>query len=52
MKACELAENVQTIFDISSGKLTVNKKSIFIVKMLTVFRKTVETGMDPRLPQK
>ena len=48
MKPCELAENVHTIFEILSGKLTVNKQRYFFVKNLTDFRKTVETGMDPR----
>ena len=41
--------NRQTIFDISSRKLTFIKKYIFIMKNLTDFRKTVETGMDPCL---
>ena len=49
MKPCELVENVQTIFEISSGKLAVNKKYIFIVKNLTDFHKTLETSMDPHL---
>ena len=48
MKPDALAENVQTIFEISSGKLIL-KKSIFTMKNLADFRKTVETGMDPRL---
>ena len=50
MKPCELEENVQTIFEISTGKLTVMKRySVFIVKNPTDFRKTVEAGVDPRL---
>lgn len=48
MKPCKLAENAQTIFEISSGKLTLLKNT-FIVKNLTDFGKTVETGMDPHL---
>ena len=47
MKPYESAENVQTIFEISSGKLTFIKKKYFSWKNLTDFRETVETGMDP-----
>ena len=39
----------QTIFQISVGKLKGFTNRIFIVKNLTDFRKTVETGVDPRL---
>ena len=53
MKPCKLAKNVQTIFEISSGRLTVDnnlKKTYqFIVKNLTDFHKMVEAGMDLRL---
>ena len=54
IKPCELAENVQTIFEISSGKLrrfllNVRAISALVTKNLTDFCKTVETGMDLRL---
>ena len=50
MGPSKLAKNVQSIFEISTGKLTVNKKKNgFIVKNLTDFRKMVEAGMDPYL---
>ena len=39
----------QTIFQISVGKLKGFTNWIFIVKNLTDFRKTVETGVDPRV---
>ena len=32
-----------------NGKLNIIVKNIFIVKNLTDFRKTVETGVNPRL---
>ena len=39
---------VQSIFQISSSKVFFIK-NIFIMKNLTDFRKTLETGVDPRL---
>jgi len=43
---------VQTIFQISTWKvffIIIIVKNTFIVKNLTNFSKTVETGVDPRL---
>ena len=48
MKPGKSVENVQTIFEISSGNLTFIKKYIYL-KNLTDFRNTVETDMNLRL---
>ena len=39
---------IQSIFQISSSKVFFIK-NIFLMKNLTDFRKTLETGLDPRL---
>ena len=40
---------VQTIFQILTWKVLLIIKNMFIMKNLTDFRKTMETGVDPRL---
>ena len=40
---------VQTIFQILTWKVLLVIKNMFIMKNLTDFRKTMETGVDPRL---
>ena len=40
---------VQTIFQILTWKVLLIIKNMFTMKNLTDFRKTMETGVDPRL---
>ena len=40
---------VQTIFQILTWKVLLIIKNMFTMKNLTDFRKTLETGVDPRL---
>ena len=40
---------VQTIFQILTWKALLIIKNMFTMKNLTDFRKTMETGVDPRL---
>ena len=47
MKPCKSADYFISRFQL--GKFFIVSKNIFIVKNLTDFRKTVETGVDPRL---
>ena len=47
MKPCKSADYFISQFQL--GKYFIVIKNIFIVKNLTNFRKTVETGVDPRL---
>ena len=49
MKPCKSADDFISQFQLRKFFIVI--KNIFIVKNLTDFRKTVETGVDPRLPK-